>query len=591
MKPIPIAVSLPLVPLMLLSLVPAWSMSVQLQPSADQRAPVGTEIVWNSLVTQALPGTVWYRYRVRTPGSAAFRIVRDFSSQASLRWVPSLREGLYQVEVTARHRESGQTAIAMASYDVTSRVTGGGPVITPTSNELVFLYSAPPCPVESRFRVAFTGADGVSQSTSPLLCTGDGSMNVYLAGMRPESAYTVQHSIQAADDTLTRGPVLTLRTGALSFTPQITRGLQKAPGRLTQGVLLQNRLFEYSIATDLDGNVIWYFPQIIQYLTRPQTGGYFFALFENQEGGDEDQILKQIDLAGNTVLETNAARMNEQLDTLGRNHITSFHHEARNLPGGKIMVLAGTERMLTDVQGPGELAVIGDMILVLNRDLEIEWAWDAFEHLDVSRMAVLDEKCVPRGGGCPVLRLASIANDWLHGNSLDLTPDGGILYSARHQDWVIKINYANGQGSGGVLWRLGKDGDFQFLSDDPWPWFSHQHDASIIDGPAGPRLVVYDNGNTRLVEDGLAHSRGQVIDLNEASGTASFVINADLGDYSRALGSAQLLRNGNFHFSSGWMSNNFSQALEFDPSGALVTQVEAETQLYRSFRMRTLYTP
>ena len=70
---------------------------------------------------------------------------------------------------------------------------------------------------------------------------------------------------------------------------------------------------------------------------------------------------------------------------------------------------------------------------------------------------------------------------------------------------------------------------------------------------------------------------------------ATLVFNVDLGDYSRALGSAEKLPNGNYHFGLGWTSNNFSQSLEFDPAGNLVTKVEVETQMYRGFRMRSLY--
>src|SRR5262249_5782997 len=55
-------------------------------------------------------------------------------------------------------------------------------------------------------------------------------------------------------------------------------------------------------------------------------------------------------------------------------------------------------------------------------------------------------------------------NDWLHDNSVDLTPDGNLLLSSRHRDWLIKIDYRNGEGSGKVIWRLGKDGDFRFDS-------------------------------------------------------------------------------------------------------------------------------
>jgi hypothetical protein len=341
----------------------------------------------------------------------------------------------------------------------------------------------------------------------------------------------------------------------------------------------------------MDGNLVWYYPGVISYLTRPQAGGYFFVLIEKHDEDYSRQILRQIDVAGNVVLETNAARINEQLEAMGKHIITSFHHEARRLPEGRILVLAGTERILHDVQGPGPVDVLGDMILVLNRNLEVEWAWDAFDHLDPSRKALLDEKCTPGGGGCPTFYLAPEANDWLHGNSLQLTPDGHILYSSRHQDWVIKINYDRGAGNGDVIWRLGKDGDFQFVSEDGWPWFSHQHDANYERTGEGDRIVVFDNGNTRYAADSSAKSRGQVLKLDEVNRTATLVLNVDLGAYSLALGSAQRLRNGNYHFDLGWMPNGASQALEFDPEGNLVSLLETETQQYRSFRMRDMYTP
>jgi len=79
--------------------------------------------------------------------------------------------------------------------------------------------------------------------------------------------------------------------------------------------------------------------------------------------------------------------------------------------------------------------------------------------------------------------------------------------------------------------------------------------------------------------------------VDEAGRTARLILNADLGDYGLALGSAQKLSNGNYFFDLGWAPNSFSHAFEFDPAGNLVSQVEVETQQYRSFRMRDLYTP
>jgi hypothetical protein len=194
--------------------------------------------------------------------------------------------------------------------------------------------------------------------------------------------------------------------------------------------------------------------------------------------------------------------------------------------------------------------------------------------------------------GCPPPTLAAIANDWLHSNSVSYTTDGHFIVSVRHQDWVIKINYANGAGSGNVIWRLGKDGDFGITSSDPYPWFSHQHDAQYELG--GNEIIsIYDNANTRRVALPTGNSRGQVYRIDEASRTASHVLNADLGVYSDALGSAERLLNGNYSFNSGRIqpTRDLSRSQEVNLSGALTFELEANRSNYRSFRMRDMYTP
>jgi hypothetical protein len=40
------------------------------------------------------------------------------------------------------------------------------------------------------------------------------------------------------------------------------------------------------------------------------------------------QIVREFDLAGNTLLETNAAPVNEQLALMGKRTISGFHHDA-----------------------------------------------------------------------------------------------------------------------------------------------------------------------------------------------------------------------------------------------------------------------
>src|SRR5262249_29883947 len=74
--------------------------------------------------------------------------------------------------------------------------------------------------------------------------------------------------------------------------------------------------------------------------------------------------------------------------------------------------------------------------------------------------------------------------------------------------------------------------------------------------------------------------------------TASLMFNADLGNYSEALGAAQRLSNRNFSFTSGRQGeppNVFGQSIEVRPDGSKAYVLEINRTLYRSYRVRTLY--
>jgi hypothetical protein len=156
------------------------------------------------------------------------------------------------------------------------------------------------------------------------------------------------------------------------------------------------------------------------------------------------------------------------------------------------------------------------------------------------------------------------------------------------QDWVIKIDYANGAGDGHVIWRLGQGGDFTVNSTDPNPWFSHQHTPHYIDDHT---LILFDNGNTLHASDPAANSRGQVWTLDEEAMTATLVLNADMGNYSDRVGSAQRLSNGNYSFTSGAIGAPpfVGQSIEVLPDGSKSYVLQVGRGLYRSYRTRTLY--
>lgn len=561
------------------------AMSVSLLPTVPSPAPLGKEIVWVPVVQDASPGTLWYRYRARRAGEP-FRVVRDYGPEDNLHWTAIEHEGNYEVEVIVRNRDSGEWAGAIGTMQLLPRVASNTPVINPTLHPMVFLYSAPPCQPGSQMRVWYQAPDGSTQSTHAKPCRQGLTMNFYVGGMRGGSDYVVKHTVER-DGQVEEGRSLSISTVEPTIElPQ--RSVEALPS--TNEIVLQSPLAATPFATDLEGNVVWYYNDWVTKLTRPSGEGRFVGLQEDYTRDTSRQVVREFDLAGFIVQETNAARVNEQLAVFGnRRLISGFHHEAFRMPDGKLLVLANNEQILTDVQGPGPVDVIGDMIIVLDEDLNVVWTWDVFDHIDHYYRAVLDENCVPGGGGCPAFYLARTAKDWTHGNSVQLTPDGHLVFSMRHLDWVVKINYANGSGSGDIIWRLGRNGDFQFESGDPFPSFSHQHDAGFLRGDPST-LVVFDNGNTRRAGDSAANSRGQVIRLDEANRKATLILNADLGQYSPALGSAQQLPNGTFHFNVGIVAGT-STSVEVDESGNLIYALKTSAPAYRTFRMQNMYTP
>jgi len=559
-------------------------LSVSLTPSTPSPSVVGTVVTWTAAVSNLRAAT--YRYRFVTRGfDRLARVAKDFGPDNTFQWAAGDREGFYTIEVVVRNKDTGESIQASAPYQVLPAVNGAQPVVTPTAHPLVFLYSAPACRPGGKMIVSFVSPDNVVQNTPAKQCDGIFSMNFYIAGLRETATYSVKHRIDNGGGSITEGPVLRFTSGqAPANLPTHTKiSDARSPG---QGIFLAASLRANFVATDLDGNLIWYYPSLLTFLTRPEAGGYFFGINEDTSGDQSKQIVRAFDLAGNTVFETNAERVNEQLIAMGKPPISAFHHEARRLANGATLVLASVEQILNDVQGDGPVNVLGDMIIVLNRNLEVVWTWNAFDHLDVRRVATLNDKCGP--GVCPSLFLTSTANDWLHGNSVSETPDGNLLYSMRSQDWVLKIDFQNGRGTGNIIWRLGNDGDFTIDSSDPNPWFSHQHDPELH---ADGTLTVFDNGNFRQFLDPSAHSRGQVLRLDEANRSATLLLNVDLGQFSGALGTAQKLGDGHYFFDAGFLSDGTGVSLEVDSSGTTVYGIRSSVQEYRTFRMRDMYTP
>lgn len=564
---------------------------------------VGTVVTWT--VTDDIADPVDYCFRFGRLGEA-MQLMVDYSDKNVFPWAP-LEDGVYVVEASVRNLATGEVTVVTQTFDLLPRATST-PVVTAIDHPLIALYSAPACVVGGEMRVFFKPLGGAAvMATNAKPCTGTHSMNFYVAGMKANTNYVIMHEITSPNQDTVYGPWRFFQTGSLpyAFPNHQIKNPPDAQTSLVEGVLLvgpgpsfgQAPVPRLQYATNLVGDVIWYDStdyELQPNLTRLLPGGNrLYDVYGERRGF----VLRESDLAGRIVHETTVRRVSEQLVALGYFPATSFHHDAIRLPNGDTAVLGSTERILVDMQGEGPVDVLGDYVLVLDPQWQLKWVWDPFEKMDTARMAVLGERCLNEAPGCPPVLLAPIANDWMHTNAISYSAvDGNLLLSVRHQDWLVKIDYADGGGSGDIIWRMGAEGDFVPVADDPSPWFSHQHDADLI-GAAQNQIVLYDNGNTRCHEaQSPCNSRGQVWSFDENGMTATLETNADLGRYSMALGSAQVLLNGNYHFGSGIVLRPqlplfFSFADEALPDGSIDYTLQGEYSAYRSYRLRNLYTP
>ena len=618
-------------------------------PSRTPPRPLGTTVTWTVTASNTNPDPLAFQFNTAY-GQNGFSMVLDFNrgtlasgvwTSKTFVWTTIAGEGAYQVQVIAKDFVSGETATQTYSFALTSRISSGQPAVNRTANPLVALFSAPSCAADSSMKVTFVASGGTLNSTNWSPCNPPVSMNFYVAGMLPSTTYSMNYLVETGGN-IQAGPTpLRFTTGAL---PQMTvptfsvvtqpaaqsdtkdstilHGL--AAGEYGNGPMATASILSVPAATDLQGNLTWYYASSdVATLTRPVTGGHMLTL---QNGAawnpalTREQYVREIDLAGNIVRETNTGIVSQQLLALGAsdalqcNQVPSpppvgtaclnfFNHEIMRLPNGYTALLARLEKLFppgTQGSTTGQpVDIMGNMLVVLDTGWQAVWYFEEYQHLDINRPAVLGETCTNgTGAGTCALKLAlgNLANDWTHSNSIYYIAAGGdLLLSVRNQDWLVKINYSDGTGDGSVLWRMGINGDFTFnnIDNDPFPWFSHQHDAEYQSNGA---LTLFDNGNTRVAPppNGLGHpgySRGMALTVDEINMQVTPVLSDYLGYYAQALGSAALLPDGNYFFQPGTPGSYAIQILPVAGQiyGRQVYNLSCSATSYRAFQMPNLY--
>ena len=147
-------------------------LSVSLSGSEPPVPLVGSPVIWTATASGHGQAPV-YQFRVG-PTGGPFHVVRDFSQSNTFIWNP-MQEGSYNIQVTVKDGFSAATGeSASASYTAQSRVVGTSAVISPTSNPLVALYSAPPSTGSSMYvQYSQLGSDFVLEEYRPAAhCAG-----------------------------------------------------------------------------------------------------------------------------------------------------------------------------------------------------------------------------------------------------------------------------------------------------------------------------------------------------------------------------------------------------------------------------------
>ena len=176
--------------------------------------------------------------------------------------------------------------------------------------------------------------------------------------------------------------------------------------------------------------------------------------------------------------------------------------------------------------------------------------------------------------------------DDFHLNSIWQTADGNLIASFRHLSAVLKIDWRtdDGDGRGGIIWKLGgRDSDFTFV-DDPYPGGPcAQHTASEL--PNG-HILIFDNGSASMFHSFCidpADPWGATLDrpftrvteyaLDVGNGTATLVRQLAPPDrFGFFGGSASRLANGNTLL--GWSSSRDAVATEVGPTGEVLWEIK-----------------
>jgi len=261
------------------------------------------------------------------------------------------------------------------------------------------------------------------------------------------------------------------------------------------------------VLLDVKGNIVWAYEsadvgfKVVRF-TKDHNLLCITGTKENESG--YGNAILELSLRGDTLLYLKKGQGEFQ---------EMIHHEIMLNSKNQVVTLCREERVfnLLTKGGSAQDTVIGDGILVLDRKGREIWKWTVFDDLD----PLLDDNILKN------------KKDWMHANSIALDKDGNYLISFYNIGQIWKINATTGK----VLWRFGRNGDFQI------PGFASFDQAHTVQVTNKGWLMFFDNGANKRISRSLAFT------IDEISKQAQPVINVRLPPplYTDRMGSCYLV--------------------------------------------------
>ena len=461
-------------------------------------------------------------------------------------------------------------------------------VVSTTNHPQVAQYSMW-APRDAIIKVEFGLDTNYGRDTWTLPTPGGGGLvDILVAGMKSFSPYHMRAVVEFPDGTVHNDIDHTFNTGGLDPADHAAWTITQPAGQNPTGIQILNGrgrggLGQLQMAIDLDGDIIWYPPDVwgATEFTPLENG----LVFTRESGLAVDPTvrisrIREMDLAGNTIRQLTRNELDIALAAKGLPNVNShFHHDAELIPNGQVVILTQVLQVFTDITGHEgtDVEVLGDGLIALDVNWEPIWTWSIFDHFHPNDLAAIFGANPPNQW------------DWSHGNGLGYSEaDGSLLLSLRHNNLVLKIDYADGLGAGNVLWRLGPtdngNGTLTLTNGTMAEFNYSQHFPTIFeDGMGVFQMGVWDNGVSRPRDDlgnlctradeAGCFSRAVIFEIDELMSTARIIWEDRSSPFAPIVGSFQNLPNGNVVWNAGSRSPEATGSIR----GATVREVTRDT--------------